>query len=1191
MLCPNCKSENPVTNKFCLECGAALRTTCSKCGVESPPQAKFCGNCGGSLEVQIDATSATESSNIADGEFLEGERKFVTALFADIKGSTELSQHIDPETARELIDPALELMIRAVHRFDGYVVQSTGDGIFALFGAPIANEDHPQRALHAALYMQESIKTYAARLQADGKVPIDLRVGAHTGEVVMREVHTGQAHSEYTPIGHVANLASRMQSLAPTGSIAVTEHLRRLCEGYFRFRELGLSLVKGVSDPVDVYEVCGVGSLRTRFQVATERGLTKFVGRKIEIEQMSRVFDLALSGRGQILAAIAEPGVGKSRLFLEFKTTVRQCLVLEGACLSTGKASPYLPLIGLLRSYFGISDEDDERSRSEKITGKVLRLDRTLEDTIPFLLSLLGLALEEHLERRPQESQSAEEPEKVTPTQRTIDAVKRVIIRESLNQPIILVFEDLHWIDNATQDFINLLADSIGSVRVLLLVNYRPEYTHGWSNKTYYTQLRLDPFGAEPAHQILSSLVGDGEDLLPLKQLIVRKTEGNPFFIEEIVRNLFDEGTLVRNGAVELAQPISTIQIPETVQGILAYRIDRLDASEKDHLQTMAVIGRESSLALLVRVTGKSELELRRLVYALQLAEFVYEQPTLNGTEYVFKHAFTQEVAYNSVLLERRRLLHGKIGAAIETLHEKQAADYANEVARHYGLSANKEKELDSLYYAGTVAESRAAYTQAISYLTKALHLLDSSSRESSAKEDLRFEVLIHLGCSQANDGEPRLGNRSICVAAELAKRRADTRRFARAVLQLRVSGGETNDEAISLLGEALDRIGSEDTAEKALVMSWLSFHLTWSQQLVRARGLAKESILLARRLGDKPTLLWVLKNAVSAFHILREVSLPDDVQERIALGLEAQSLADELHEDAAAWSIACVLMEGLQESGEVQSANEQLARLVHLAEKSTARMYQLALARAKLAMMAGLFEEGRRLAYEAVSLGQQAHEARVFEYLGLQLAILYYEEGHLGDLEEAFKSNVQANPNQPSFRCALAMLYVEQANGDHAVREFESLAKYDFRDLPRYYNWLIGIALVARVCEFLGDPERAGLLYNLMLPYRRRNVVVAAVSLGSAELYLGLLAATMSRFEEAQTHFEAALELNARMGALPWVAHTQYDFARMLLKRAHAGDRQRGIELLAAARETAQRLRMSHLCNQTATLMSELAN
>ena len=429
----------------------------------------------------------------------EGERKTVTALFADIKGSMELMEDLDPEEARAIVDPALRLMIEAAHRYDGYIVQSTGDGIFALFGAPVAHEDHPQRALYAALRMQEEMRRYAERLRADKGINLQARVGVNTGEVVVRSIQTGDGHAEYTPIGHSTGLAARLQTLANPGAVVIGESLRRLAEGYFQLKPLGPARIKGVNEPVELFEVTGLGPLRTRLQKAAQRGLTRFVGRQAELDQMKQALELAKSGHGQVVATMGEPGVGKSRLLFEFKAVAQSgCLVLEAYSVSHGKASAYLPVIDLLKGYLKIAPEDDERARREKIAGKIVMLDRALEDTLPYLFGLMGIVegddplaqLDPQFRRR-----------------RTLEAIKRILARESLNQPLIVIFEDLHWIDSETQALLNLLVDGLATARILLLVNYRPEYHHQWGNKTYYTQLRLDPLGKESAQEMLTALL------------------------------------------------------------------------------------------------------------------------------------------------------------------------------------------------------------------------------------------------------------------------------------------------------------------------------------------------------------------------------------------------------------------------------------------------------------------------------------------------------------------------------------------------------------------------------------------------------------------------------------------------------------------------------------------------------------
>jgi predicted ATPase len=616
-----------------------------------------------------------------------------------------------------------------VRRYDGYVVQSTGDGIFALFGAPVAHEDHPQRALYAALRLQDELKRHSDRVRADGGLPIQARIGVNTGEVVVRSITTGAGQTEYTPIGHTTNLASRMQTLAPIGSIAATEVTRNLCEGYFILKALGATKVKGVGEPVNVYEVTGLGPLRTRLQRSAGRGFTKFVGRQREMEAMKDAAELAKSGHGQIVAAMAEPGVGKSRLFFEFTATSQSgWMVLETVSVSHGKASAYLPVLDLLQGYFKITAEDDQRTRREKLTGRVLALDRALEDTLPYLFALLGIVegddplaqMDGQIKRR-----------------RTLDAIKRILLRESLNQPMMVIFEDLHWIDDETQAFLNLLAESIGTAKLLLLVNYRPEYRHAWGSRTHYTQLRLDPLGRESAEEMLSALLGEEKELIPLKQTIIERTEGTPFFMEELVQALFEEGVLKRNGTVKLAKSMSAVKVPGTIQALLASRIDRLTNAGKELLQTLAVLGREFSLGLVQRVTLKSGDELSQMLYQLQFSEFIYEQPAVTDIEYSFKHALTQEVAYNSLLAERRRAIHERTARAIEELYAQQPEDHYGELAHHYLRGNDSSSAIKYAQLAAEQAVSRGAYAEATSLIDAALKLLD---KVPESRERMRTE-------------------------------------------------------------------------------------------------------------------------------------------------------------------------------------------------------------------------------------------------------------------------------------------------------------------------------------------------------------------------------------------------------------------------------------------------------------------
>jgi len=742
MRCSKCGVDNRAGRRFCSGCGSKLAIACAKCGASNEPGENFCGDCGTPLTAPAVRTALVPApgdahhlnDSVPTSGLIDGERKRVTALFADIKGSMELMEDLDPEEARAIVDPALKLMIDAVQRYGGFVVQSTGDGIFALFGAPVAHEDHPQRALYAALRMHEEMRRYGDRMRTQGQAPLQVRVGVNTGEVVVRSIQTGANHTEYTPIGHSTGLAARLQTVATPGTTMISASTQRLIEGFFQLKSCGPTRFKGVTEQVDVYEVTGLGPLRTRLQRAAVHGLTKFVGRQREMEALKHAAEQAQTGHGQIVAVMADPGVGKSRLFYEFKATSQlDWMVLEALSVSHGKASAYLPVLELLSEYFEIRRDDDDRKRGERILGKVLRLDRNLEDSLPYLYSLHGIA---------DAGDSLVQMDPQIRRRRTLDAIKRILLRESLNRPLMVIFEDLHWIDAETQALLNLLVDAIANARILLLVNYRPEYRHQWGSRTHYSQLRLDPLGPENADEMLSALLGGDRELAALKRLIIERTDGTPFFMEEMVHALFEEGVLRRNGMVTLARPMSAIKAPATVQAVLASRIDRLAPAEKELLQTLAVLGREFSFTVVQRVTAKSGDELEGILAQLQVGEFINEQPAVGEVEYSFKHALTQEVAYHSILTERRKLLHERSAQAIEMLNQGRLDYHYADLAHHYCSSNNAPKAIEYLCLAGEQAARRGAYTQALANDEPALVLID---RLPEGQERLRAELGVRL--------------------------------------------------------------------------------------------------------------------------------------------------------------------------------------------------------------------------------------------------------------------------------------------------------------------------------------------------------------------------------------------------------------------------------------------------------------
>ncbi len=958
----------------------------------------------------------------------DGERKTITALFADLKGSTALIEGLDPEEAQAIIDPALQLMMDAVHQYEGYVAQALGDGIFALFGAPIAHEDHPQRALYAALRMQEEMRRYAETLRAKGYPPLLMRVGLNTGEVVLRSIRKDDLHADYVPVGHSTNLAARMEQLATPGAIVVSAYTHRLTDGYFAFKDLGPTQIKGVADSLNIYEVLGVGQLRTRLQVSTRRGLTRFVGRQSEMEQLQRALEHTKAGRGQIVGTMGEPGLGKSRLFYEFELlSLGGCLALEAYSVSHGKATAYLPVIELLKNYFDVQATDDERKRREKVLGKVLGLDRSLEDTLPYLFALLGI------EEQPSPLQQMDPQIR---RRRTFDALKKLFLRESLNQPLVLIFEDLHWIDGETQGFLDVLSESVASAKLLLLTNYRPEYRHEWGQKTYYTQLRLAPLGKAEAEELLTFLLGSDASLTSLKQLILEKTQGTPFFMEEVVQTLVEDGVLTGvPGYYQPTQQIVILQIPTTVQAVLAARIDRLAPEEKTLLQQLSVIGRQFPLSLVRHVIRQPEDDLYRLLASLQRKEFLYEQPAFPESEYIFKHALTQDVAYNSVLVERRKVLHKQTGQALEQVYKEKLAEHYDELAHHYSRSANTEKAVDYLQLAGQQAVQRSASEEAINNFTIALELLKTLPDTS---ERIQHELTLQIALATPlafvkGPTAPEVGAvysralalcRQVGETSQLSPALWGTRRFYlfRGELQ---TARELAEQLIPLAQRAQDSallpaahfgLGSvlHSLGELALARTHCEQALALADPAQRSSALAFLGVdLEVFSLLHLATILWLLgypdqalTRSRAGLTLAREIAHPSSLgfawfmntilhqflHEALAVGQQAAALIALCNEHGfVAPLIGAIVRRGwaLAEQEQVEEGIQQIRRGMAAHQVAGIELYQpynLAVL-AEAYEKAGQVEEGLAALAEALTMidksGERFYEAEIYRIKG----------------------------------------------------------------------------------------------------------------------------------------------------------------------------------------------------------------
>jgi class 3 adenylate cyclase/tetratricopeptide (TPR) repeat protein len=665
---------------------------------------------------------------------LAGERKQVTVLFADVAGFTRMSEKMDPEEVHDLISECMVFLIEEIHRYEGTIAQFLGDGLLALFGAPIAHEDAPQRALHAALGMRESLRDYAQKLKKQG-IEFHMRIGLNTGLVVVGKIGDDLT-MEYTAMGDTVNLASRMESTAQPGTVQVSENTYRLTEGYFEFKPLGEKELKGKTEPVNAYQLLGVGRVKTRLGVSEMRGLTPFVGRQKELELLMDCYGRVKRGQGQVVGIVGEPGVGKSRLLLQMRSmlTEGEYSYLEGQCLHYGEAMAYLPIVNALRTYFGIEEGEPQLLSQNKLKQRISQLDERLMAMLPPLQELLSLKVEDEgfLKLEPQQKRV-----------RIFEAIWSLIIRESQNRLVILAVEDLHWIDKASEEFLNYLIGRLGGAHVLLLLLYRPEYTPIWVSKTYYSQIRVDELTLETSAEMVQGILKGVKAAQDLTKLILYKAAGNPLFMEEFTRTLLERGYIERNdGCYVLTVKPSEIQVPETVQGIIAARMDRLEKDLKETMQIASVIGREFPFPILQTVTGMKE-KLEAYLLELQALEFIYERSMFPELEYIFKHALTQQVAYSSLLLKKRKEVHESIGQAIETLYPNRLDEFYEALAFHFKNGASTDKAIHYLIKAGEKSLDRYAVEESHRHFKEAYDLLSLRVGQVEGAEAQLIDLLI----------------------------------------------------------------------------------------------------------------------------------------------------------------------------------------------------------------------------------------------------------------------------------------------------------------------------------------------------------------------------------------------------------------------------------------------------------------
>ena len=758
MKCSKCQSENREGVKFCEDCGAKMEVKCPSCGAFIAMGKRFCGECGHNLGKHKEAHSENYSEpqsytpkHLADKilttrSSIEGERKLVTVFFADVANYTSISEKLDPEEVHQIMDGAFKILIDEIHKYEGTINQFTGDGVMALFGAPVAHEDHAQRACYAALAIQNALEEYGDKIEKDTGAEFKMRVGLNSGPVIVGAIGDN-LRMDYTAVGDTTNLGSRMESIAGPGTILVSGNTHRLVRDFFEFEPLGKIEVKGKKELQEAFELIKAGEVETRIGASIAKGLTRFVGRKNSMAALMDAFDKVKSGSGQVVGLLGEAGVGKSRLLLEMRNMLPEgeYTYLEGWCLQYGGPMPYLPVLDILRSYLVIKEGDREFLIKKKMGEKILGLDEKLKSVIPPFQDLLSLRVDD------EDFPKLEPKEK---RERTFEAIRDLLVRGSQERPLVLTIEDIHWIDKTSEEFLDYMIGWLPNTAILLILLYRPEYTHPWGSKSYYTKVGLDHLGTDSSSELVKAILEEGEAASELTQLILNRAAGNPLFMEEFTHTLLENGSIERkNEKYVLSRKASDIQVPDTIQGIIAARLDRLEDNLKRTMQVASVIGRDFAFRILQTITGVRE-DLKSSLLNLQGLEFIYEKNLFPELEYIFKHALTQEVAYNSLLLKRRKEVHAKIGRAIEEIYAERLEEFYEMLAHHYSKSANKAKACHYLKLSGDKARGNFSASESVRFYREAIHVLHDQP-ETPDNRRACLEILMAMAYPMRPLGYP----------------------------------------------------------------------------------------------------------------------------------------------------------------------------------------------------------------------------------------------------------------------------------------------------------------------------------------------------------------------------------------------------------------------------------------------------
>jgi class 3 adenylate cyclase/tetratricopeptide (TPR) repeat protein len=1151
MRCSKCGMDNVSNARFCNQCATPLVRRCPNCAFKNSLEAKFCSQCATALETG-EAPRVTQPAGA-----LTGERRHLTILFCDLVGSTTLAAQLDPEEWRATVACYQRAAAAAITRFEGEVVRYVGDGIMAFFGYPVAHDNDAERAVRAALGILESIAQFN---QQSLHAKLAVRIGIDSGRVVVG-MGTDQTVDAF---GDTANIASRVQASAKPDTVMISDATQRLVAGLFIVEDHGAHELKGIERPMQLYRVIRPSGMRGRFEaVAAAGGLTPFVGREDELRSLLSRWERAREGEGQVVTIIGEAGIGKSRLLQRFheQIAVSSHTWLEAGAGAFFQNTPFYPISEMLRQF--IADAPDQIA---VLASRLTAVGLAPGDAVPLLAPLLNLPLPPEY---PPSALSAEQQRR-----RLLATLVEWMLGSARTQPLVIATEDLHWIDPSTLEFVQLLVEQGATARLFLLYTARPEFRGHWPQRAHHTQIRLNRLTTREIRTMITRVATSGVLSDETVTTVVERTGGVPLFVEELTRSVLEGGDAKITGH----------EIPATLHDSLMARLDRL-GSAKEVIQVGAVIGSDFSYELLHAVHPMKATDLQRALSSLSDAELLYVRGIAPDATYQFKHALIRDAAYEALLKSRRKELHLRVARTLDEKFNVLKETHPEVLARHWVEAGDGAKAVQYLNLAGEQAAMRAAHTEAIAHFSEALDGLERLPLPLD--EAQRCSLLLELGREQRKAGELLRAQETFIRSAEIAQTLGAMESVVNVALELvrmTYQIGLSSEAPLRLLDDALERVGPADSVLKAKVLGGLAIVLGVTGEQAQAIGYAERGIDMSRRLDDADALELSLQGANYA------LQGPQNLERLLAYAKERVELARTIVAGKTSRDqlpdAQIDLSHYLMERGDLSAADAEFAAWTQLVAEQRRPFEEAIIAGrgAAMTLMHGDFEQSEKLARQALEIGQRLRADNVAAGLfGMQMFALSRERGQLKELEPIVRLFVQQNSASDTWRPGLAVIFSELGRTEEARAEFEHMASDNFDSLPRDSLWMGTMTYLADVCVFLGDRSRAAILYQLLAPFAGRNVVIGyeVVFYGALTRYLGMLAAVLERWDDAVLHFEDALTMNARIEAWPWLAHTQFQYAKMLLSRGHLADRDRAFALFDSALDTARRLGMRTLEQQ----------